>query len=122
MSGNVNILADTNLIVYSLKGQRRFMRMLEKSNVCISIITEIELLSLPFENAAEEYLMRDFISNCFVFDLDQEIKNETIKIRRNTKLKMADAVIAATSIVNRLPLISADKIFYKIPNLNAIIL
>ena len=42
---------------------------------------------------------------------------ETIKIRKKYKLKLPDAIIAATAIVNSATLFSADDIFAKIYNL-----
>jgi predicted nucleic acid-binding protein len=62
--------------------------------------------------------MRDFISNCFVIDLDGEIKRQTIQLRKRHKIKIPDAIIAASSLVKKLPLFTADKGFGKIPALD----
>ena len=45
MSG-INYVVDTNIILYLLKGDKWLSAMLEGNNVIISVITEIELLSL----------------------------------------------------------------------------
>jgi hypothetical protein len=88
----------------------------------VSVISEIELLSIPFQKVQEERLMRDFISNCFVIDLDGEIKRQTIQLRKNHKIKIPDAIIAASSIVKRIPLFTTDKGFSKIPALDLVLL
>ena len=65
--------------------------------------------------------MRDFISNCFIIDLDNEVKRQTIQIRRRLKVKLPDAIIAASSMTKRLPLFTADKGFNKIPGLSMVL-
>ena len=66
--------------------------------------------------------MRDVISNCFVIDLDGEIKGQTIQLRKQHKIKVPDAIIAVSSLVKKLPLFTADKGFGKIPALDLVLL
>jgi len=122
MNGQSNILVDTNLIILGIGGDERVRELLEGHSLFISVITEIELLSIPLQRPQEERLMHDFISNCFVIDLDGEIKRQTIQLRQGHKIKIPDAIIAASSIVKRLPLFTADKAFSKIPLLNVVLL
>jgi predicted nucleic acid-binding protein len=120
MSGN-NILVDTNLIILGIGGNHQVRELLEDHSLFISVITEIELLSIPFNNSQDEKLMRSFISNCFTIDLDSEVKQQTIAIRKKSKVKLPDAIIAASSIVKKLPLFTADKGFGKISGLNVVL-
>jgi predicted nucleic acid-binding protein len=53
--------------------------------------------------------------------LNQEIKLETIKIKQKHKIKLPDAIIAATAIYFNMPLVSADKDFSKVSNLQCIL-
>jgi len=57
-----------------------------------------------------------------VIELNNEIKNIAIELRQQAKIKTPDAVIAATSIYLRLPLITSDKGFKSIKNLELILL
>src|SRR5689334_14378641 len=98
MNGSGNILADTNLIILGIGGDKRARELLEGHSLFISVISEIELMSIAFAKPQDERLMRDFISNCFVVDLDSEIKWQTIQLRKNYKIKIPDAIIAASSI------------------------
>ncbi len=50
MSGGNNILADTNLIILALNGNLKVLEVLENQTVFISVVTEIELLSISFRN------------------------------------------------------------------------
>jgi hypothetical protein len=122
MNGPANILVDTNLIILGIGGDKRALELLEGHSLFVSVISEIELLSIPFQKVQEERLMRDFISNCFVIDLDGEIKRQTIQLRKNHKIKIPDAIIAASSIVKRIPLFTTDIGFSKIPALDLVLL
>lgn len=121
MSGANNILVDTNLIILGIGGSEEVRELLDGHNLFISVITEIELLSIPFLSPQDERLLRDFISNCFLIELDAEVRRQTIAIRKKHKSKLPDAVIAASSIVKRLPLFTADKGFAKISGLNVVV-
>jgi len=51
--------------------------------------------------------------------LDDEIKLKTVEVRKNHKLKLPDAIIAATALKKDLTLISSDKRgFATLPDLN----
>ncbi|MDD6487265.1 MAG: PIN domain-containing protein [Spirochaetales bacterium] len=45
------------------------------------------------------------------------MKDKTIEIRKKYKTKLPDAIVAASSIVNDIPLITADKGFRQITEL-----
>jgi hypothetical protein len=48
--------------------------------------------------------------------------DQTIQLKRNYQIKLPDAIIAATSIANKVPLVSADKGFSKIKELDLVLL
>jgi predicted nucleic acid-binding protein len=121
MSGVNNILVDTNLIILGIGGDQSVRQLLENRTIFISVVTEIELLSIPFQNLADEKLMKDFISNCFIIELDNEVKRQTVLLRKKHKTKLPDAIIAASSMVKKLPLLTADKGFNKIADLNLVV-
>ncbi len=122
MSGANNILVDTNLIILGIGGNIQVRELLEGRTLFISVITEMELLSIPLQNPSDERLLRDFISNCFLIELDAEIRRQAVLIRRKHRTKLPDAVIAASSIVKRLTLFTADKGFAKISGLSVVLI
>jgi predicted nucleic acid-binding protein len=65
----------------------------------VSIVTEIEALSKPGMTTDEEHEAMAFLARFVALDIDQKIKKETIDIRRATKLRLPDAVIAATAVI-----------------------
>ena len=85
----------------------------------ISFVTEIELQAWNPVNPADLLVCIQFVQLSNITGIDRHIIEETINIRKNYKLKIADAIIAATAIVNDLTLLADnDKDFKKIPSLS----
>ena len=62
-----------------------------------------------------------FISRSSVIGVDNNIVQDTIRIRKTYKLKLPDAIIAATAFVNGITLIADnDKDFKQVPELKYI--
>ncbi len=120
MSGS-NIVADTSLLVNFFNGHNKTRQFLSNRNIWLSGITEIELLCFPSLTNSEKNLIKSFLRECVVIDLEREIKDIAIKLRGETKIKLPDAIIAATSIYLDFPLFTMDKGFSKIPNLQSVI-
>lgn len=121
MSG-VNILVDTNLLIYLLNGDSKIAEQLEGKQLFISVITEIELLGITGIGSADLKAIKRVVDDCIVVDLNNEIKKKAIELKQKQKIKLPDAVIAATGMVLNFPLFTADKYFSKIPGLNCIII
>jgi hypothetical protein len=56
-----------------------------------------------------------------VIDINPVIKSRTIQLRQENKVKLPDAIIAATAIAFDLPLFTADKGFKTIEGLSLIL-
>ncbi len=120
MSGN-NFLVDSNIIVYALKGDD-FVQPYFQYDTFISVITEIEILGSEIQDTEKYKAKQAIVNYCTVVLLTNTIKQETIRIRQLYKIKLPDAIIAATAIVEGLTLVTADKGFKKIENLSLILL
>ena len=107
-------LWDTNTAIYYLQQQfppaaEKFMDdLVAIEQPTISAITEIELLC--WKNAPEKDLevLHNFINDALVIELEQFIKLKTAEIRKIHKVKLPDAIIAATALVYDLTLISRN--------------
>ncbi|CAN5364846.1 type II toxin-antitoxin system VapC family toxin [soil metagenome] len=120
----VNYLWDSNTVIYYLQQQlsnfatQKKDEILVDSKPTISVITEIELLS--WRNAKEQdlELLYDFIQTCWLFELEQSIRYETATIRKHFRVKLPDAIIAATALSYDLTLITRNTSdFKKTPSL-----
>lgn len=116
-----DFLGDTNLLIYIHEGNE-IVRPFLNYNIAISFITEIEMLGHAGLSSGQEKKIKQLISDCWYFDWSRAVKEKTIDLRKNHRIKLPDAIIAATAITFDLPLISADKGLKKIDELDLIIL
>jgi predicted nucleic acid-binding protein len=65
--------------------------------------------------------IKRFLSNCKIIDINRSIKDTAINIRKSNKLKLPDAIIAATTLYLNIPLITADKGFKNIDDIISVI-
>lgn len=119
MSGS-SLLIDTNIALYLLNGDTTIAELLNGRDVHVSFITELELLGFQDIKEEDRSIIEELLNNCIIVDLNQAIKRITIDLKQKYKLKLPDAIIAATSIYMNLPLISADKDFDRISDLQFI--
>ena len=89
------ILLDTNVVLYFLGG--RLLNPLPPGQYFISVVTEIELLSYPSLTPDEEAQIIDFLNKITVVGIDNNIKKLTIAFRKQYRLRLPDAIIAATA-------------------------
>jgi tRNA(fMet)-specific endonuclease VapC len=120
MSGN-KVVLDTNAVGAYLDNEK-FAKNYLKSNqtIGISVITQIEFLSNPELTTKNKFLFDEFIEFVEIYPITKDNKIlvlQTVAVRKKYKLKLPDAIIAATAIVNNAILFSADNIFAKIYNL-----
>ena len=121
-----NYLIDTNIAIcyFGLLLEKKseiFLEDILNNKYYVSVINRIELLGNKNIQFKEQAALDAFINNAVVFSLDEEIIVETIKIRINHTIKLPDAVIAATCLVNNCQLITNNtKDFDKIAGLNTI--
>lgn len=119
MSGN-NILLDTNAIIAVLDGHSIAKEIINNNILHISFITELEALSYQKLSTSDRNLIQSFLSDCILLELNPEIKKNTIDFRIAYKLKLPDAIIAAKVNYYQLPLVSADKVFSKVKEIEII--
>jgi predicted nucleic acid-binding protein len=115
---NGKVLLDTNAIIYALNDNL----ILTDAYYCISVITEIELYSYPKLSKDERQTIANLLKHFEVINLDEEIKEKTISIRKHYGIKLPDSIICASAIVNNATLISNDKQLSKVLELDIITL
>jgi len=112
MNGKINFLLDTNIVLGFLNGHeaisRLFQNHLTGKKLAVSQITRLELLGYPGINSNEEKILNQFLDLVDVLPLNDLVADKTISLRRTTRLKLPDAIIAATAMVNELTLVTCD--------------
>ncbi len=107
-------LWDTNTAIYYLQQQfppraEKFIDdLLIEEQPCISAITEIELLCWKTATEKDIEVLHNFIKDALIIELERPIKLKTADIRKQHRLKLPDAIIAATALVYDLALITRN--------------
>ena len=104
-------LIDTNISIYFLEGvlpsqSLPFIRSVFSTKVNVSVITQIELLGWAFPDVNQATITGEFVKQALIYPLDQDVVQQTIVLRRSHRIKLPDAIIAATALVHGLTLIS----------------
>jgi predicted nucleic acid-binding protein len=120
MSGT-DIFIDTNICIYLMGGDTVLAELLEGQNLFISIITEMESYAYHGNNSASLQILDSFLQAVSVINIEERVKTKAISIRKSTKLKLPDCIISASALAYQLPLITADKGFKKVEELDLIL-
>lgn len=98
-----------------------FVQQILSQSINLSIITRIELLGWKPEDPEFEADLVEFINQSTEYPLTEEVAQKTIELRRQVKIKLPDAIIAATALVHRLTLVSDNDVdFLRVPKLRYI--
>ena len=98
-------LLDTNSIIYAINQELS----LPKAKYFVSVITEIELLSYSKLTLQDEQTLKELLSQFISVNISECIKEKTIKIRKESKIKLPDSIIVASTICNNATLVTSDK-------------
>ena len=119
-------LIDTNVISHLFANRlpascMQFVKNVIDDDFIISVAVEIEVLT-NHEIPGKMPLIENFISLATVLPLDKDVTRKAIELRRSyTKLKLGDAIIAATAVVHDLILVTNNiKDFKNIASLTLI--
>jgi predicted nucleic acid-binding protein len=109
----MSYLLDTNTVINFLGATMPDHSMKVMNNIVdrdsiISIITKMETLGFNFKSEDEQFTMDYFVEGSTVLQINNDIVNKTIDIRKTKKLKLPDAIIAATALVYDLTLLTRN--------------
>lgn len=106
-------LIDSNAVIEFLGGalpasaSQGLQQIVELQAHHLSVINQIELLG--FNAPVEEMkTLEAFIASALLHPLSDAVVQQTIDLRKNHKIKLPDAVIAATALVHQLTLITRN--------------
>jgi predicted nucleic acid-binding protein len=118
----IDYLIDTNILVYLLQGNPHVQYFAQEDMLAVSCITEMEILGKFQISDTEKEVITRMLSHCYIIDINYHIKQLAIRIRQTARVKLPDALIAATAMQQNLTLITADKGFSKIKNLDLLLM
>ncbi len=107
-------LLDTNTCLYflnqtlSANGFKVIGSAIDQAEVALSVVTQMELLGFAFPSSDEENITEQFVADMPILTLSDPIVRATIAIRKKHKIKLPDAIIAATALVNGLTMLTRN--------------
>lgn len=118
MSGE-RYLPDTNAVIAVLRGNTTLLERLREAEwVGISILTQIEFLAFPDLSEEDKQYFNQFLERLDVVGLDRtqtELVNRIIKVRKQHRLKLPDAIIVASALQNSAALVTDDQQLRSLP-------
>jgi predicted nucleic acid-binding protein len=113
----MNMLVDSNVIIDYVSNRipEKSAKQLDNyfnSNFSVSIISKIEVLGFNTLDYELEQL-ESFIQLSSIVYIDEAVADKTIEIRRMKRIKLPDAIIAATALVKNCILLSHNPTDFK---------
>lgn len=119
MNGNRYFL-DTNSIIALLKSNQFIEEKLAQAEwIGTSVICVIEFLSFPNLSLDDKELLNQLLNRVELIGITKNFSNLDFiaTFKRETKLKLPDAILACHAIQNKALLVTSDKHFHGIDNL-----
>lgn len=110
-------LIDTNILIYHTKGSPNTIdfisRLISQRSFHISILTKIEFLGWDKHTPDGFERCRRLLEFANIYFLEESIAEKAIQLKRGMNIKLADAVIAATAILNNLKLATRNVVDFR---------
>jgi len=110
-------LLDTNTLIYLHNG--RLANALPEGYFAYSLISEIELLSWPEMESVLEHELRELLAAFRRIEINAAVRETAISVRREHRLKLHDALIAASAIHFDAILLTNDQRLLTLPGLRS---
>lgn len=119
----IRYFLDTNAVISLLKGNTFIEQQLASADwVGLSVISILEFLAYPLLSSNDRILLTKLIDRVEVISIinDFDTLEYIASFKKRTRLKLPDAIIAATALHQQAILITNDKHFTNISSLQTI--
>ena len=118
----MRVLLDSNILIYAAAGERRAVEALDAATEAewagYSALSRLELFSFPHLKPSDEARLASIIECFDEVPIDERVIDEAIAVRKRRKIKVPDAIIAASARVMGAALVTRNSCdFVDIPGL-----
>ena len=110
MPGKINAIFDSDILInYSKEEINLDIYFNSYEKIYISVITYMEIFGYEFKNKNEENLLKSIMEKIDTININEDIINKVIEVRKKFKVKLPDAIIFATATYLNVDLITINK-------------
>lgn len=118
-------MLDTNIVIAYFADEQTVVNNVEsaiETGEAISLPTIVKAETLAYQGIGEKTItrMREWFNGVQLISLDSEIAEKAADVRRETRLKLIDSVIAATALAHRAKLATRDEDFNRVSELTVL--
>ena len=103
------MLLDSNAIIYSIKPESDTLRQLiAEHNPSVSAVSYVEVPGYHQLTASDKEDFIEFFKTTRIISVSQPVLEQAVTLRQQRKMSLGDSIIAATSLLNDLTLVTAN--------------
>jgi toxin FitB len=102
-------LLDSNILIYASKPGGEFLQsLIAAPDICTSAVSYVEVLGYHLLTPPESELLEEVFANTPTLPLSPAVLDYAVKLRRQRKMKLGDALVAATALTHGCELITRN--------------
>ncbi len=103
------MLVDSNIIIYATQPEHEVLReYLSTIPIEVSAISRVETLGYSALTEKEKQYLEEFFHAVVVLPLDDSVLTQAIRLRRQKRISLGDALIAGTALAYNLALVTRN--------------
>ncbi len=106
------MILDSNILIYFVEPAYESLRdylALQQKPLSISAISKLEVLGFHRLRPADKVELEELLNAASVLPITTEVINEAIRLRQQRKRSLGDSIIAATALLNNLPVLTNNE-------------